>query len=112
MLTRMVAEPCTKDVWPVRLTQGLSIPPMPMPFAVPDTTMRWPSREPVMTIIDLSAARGTTTFDGTDAADQPAPVNAFTVKVYAVPFVRLATSHVSAGAVTRQVRPPGEEVTR
>lgn len=54
---------------------------MLMPVVVPDTFTKRPSREPVMTIVGVDAASGVTAFDGSEASDQLAPVNAFTVKV-------------------------------
>ena len=85
---------------------------MPRPLDKPVTSVRLPSRTPVIVIDGLTGATGVTAFDGSDAADQPAPVSAFTVKVYAVPFDKPATSQASAGTGTRQVRPPGDDVTR
>ena len=82
---------------------------MPKPVVDPDTTIRLPSRAPVMVIEALGAAVGVTAFDGADGTDQPAPFSACTVKVYAVPFDRPATVHVSAAV--KHVRPPGEETT-
>ena len=112
MLTSTCDDPCVYADWPASLTQGLSTPPMPNPVVDPLTSIRLPSREPVMTIDGPAEARGTTAFDGSDVADQPAPVSAFTEKVYAVPFVRLVISHSRAGAVTRQVCAPGVDVAR
>ena len=85
-------------------------PPMPKPVAVPLKAIRSPSREPVMVIDGLDSAAGVTAFDGADNSDQPAPVSALTVKVYAVPFDRPATVHDSN--VVRHVRPPGEDIPR
>jgi len=52
---------------------------------------------------------GVTAFDGAEAPDQPAPLSALTVKVYAVPFVSPET--VQESAEVRHIRPPGEELT-
>jgi hypothetical protein len=73
--------------------------------------MRLSSRDPVITTDGRGAASGVTSFDGSDAGDQPAPVNARTVKVYAVALTKPSTVHVSVGAATKQVRPPGDDVT-
>lgn len=81
---------------------------MPKPVVEPLTSMRLPSRDPVMTIDGFAAASGVTALDGSDAADQPAPVSAFTVKVYAVPFDKPAT--VQDNVDVTQVRPPGQDV--
>ena len=53
-----------------------------------------------------SGADGVTGFDGTDDADHPAPVNALTVKVYAVPFVKPVIVHDVMPV--RHVCPPGD----
>ncbi len=111
MLTMIVAIPSVYDVCPAMRTHGRSVPPKPKPVVEPVTTIRLPSREPLMTTVDRGAATGVTVLDGSEEADQPAPVSALTVKVYAVPFDRPETSHDIDGAVTRQVRPPGEEAT-
>ena len=65
-----------------------------------------------MTIDGPAVGRGTTTFEGADATDQPAPVRAEALKVYAVPFVRPATSQVRAGAATRHVCASGVDTAR
>jgi hypothetical protein len=52
---------------------------------------------------------GVTAFDGVELSPQPAPLSAFTVKVYVVPFVSPVTVQVSADV--RHVCPPGEDVT-
>ena len=111
MLTSTCADPCVYFDCPASRTHGFSIAPMPKPVVDPDTSIRLPSRDPVMTIDGPADARGTTTFDGSDDADQPAPVSAFTVKVYAVPFVNPPIEHARTGAATRQVRLPGDDVT-
>ena len=85
---------------------------MPKLVVVPLTAIRPPSREPVMKIVGFADARGTTAFEGLDAADQPAPVSALTAKVYAVPLVNPATSQFRAGAVTRHVCAPGVDMAR
>ena len=46
------------------------------------------------------------------AAPQPAPDNADTETVYAVPFVNPAIVQDVAGAATRHEAPPGEAITR
>ncbi len=79
------------------------------PVVEPVTWIRWPLREPVITIDGFDCARGTTAFDGADDSDQPAPVSAFTVKVYAVPLESPVTWHVSADVM--HTRLPGEDVT-
>lgn len=83
---------------------------MPRPLDEPVTSIRLSSREPVIVIDGRTGAIGVTAFDGSDDADQPAPVNAFTVKVYAVPFDNPPTEHDKEAV--RHVRPPGEDVTR
>ena len=109
MPTRIVATPWVKESLPVGRIHGFNSPPMPKPVVVPLTAIRSPSREPVIVIDGLGAATGVTAFDGSEAADQPAPVNAFTVKVYAVPFDKPPTEHDSEAV--KHVRPPGEDVT-
>ena len=52
---------------------------------------------------------GVTEFDAADAAPVPTLLVAFTVKVYAVPFVSPAT--IIGEAVPVPVNPPGEDVT-
>jgi len=74
--------------------------------------MRWPSRLPVIVIDGVGGgggAVGVTAFDGVELSPQPAPLSAFTVKVYVVPFVSPVTVQVSAEV--RHVCPPGEEAT-
>ena len=78
-------------------------------LAVPVTVMRCPSRLPVMVIEGLGAATGVTALLGAEVSPHPAPLSAFTVKVYAVPLASPVTVHVSAEV--RQVWPPGDEVT-
>ena len=95
MLTRMVALPWVKEPWPSHPNHGFNSPPMPKPVVVPVTAIRSPSREPVIVIDGFGSAAGVTAFDGADDSDQPAPVRAFTVKVYAVPFDKPVTSQVS-----------------
>ena len=71
------------------------------------------ARVPVITKVTgsgLGMAIGTTTLDGTEATDQPAPLSARTVKVYAVPGVSPDTSHDVTAA--RQICRPGEDSTR
>ncbi len=80
-----------------------------MPVVLPVTTMRLPSRAPLMTMVGFGTARGTTALDASDDDDQPAPVSAFTVKVYAVPLDSPVTWHVSADVM--HTRLPGEDVT-
>ena len=109
MLTRMVATPWVKEPWPASRNHGFNSTPMQKPVVVPLTAIRPPSRDPVIVIDGRTGAAGVTAFDGAEAADQPAPVRARTVKVYAVPLVRPAT--VQDSDAVRQVRPPGEETT-
>ena len=78
-------------------------------IAVPVTVMRCPSRLPVMVIEGLGAATGVTALLGADVSPHPAPLSAFTLKVYVAPFVRPVTVQVSADV--RHVWPPGEDVT-
>ena len=105
MLTRMVATPWVKEPWPASRNHGFNSPPMPKPVAVPVTAIRSPSREPVIVMDGFASAAGVTAFDGTDDADHPAPVNALTVKVYAVPFVKPVIVHDVVPV--RHVCPPG-----
>jgi hypothetical protein len=65
-------------------------------IAVPVTVMRCPSRLPVIVIVGVGAALGVTALLGAEVSPQPAPLSAFTLKVYVVPFVRPVTVHVSA----------------
>jgi hypothetical protein len=111
MLTRIVAVPSEYADCPAKRSHGRSVPPMPKPVVVPEISIRSPERAPVMTTDGRGAATGVTVLDGAEDTDQPAPVSAFTVKVYAVPFVRPVTSQESAGAVTKHEPPAGDDVT-
>ena len=84
---------------------AVTIPPMPKPVVVPLTEITPPERTPVIVIETRTGADGVTAFDGTDDADHPAPVNALTVKVYAVPFVKPVIVHDVVPV--RHVCPPG-----
>jgi len=86
-----------------RDVHGVTRPPMPIPVVRPATAIRAPSREPVITTVDRGAATGVTVLDGSEEADQPAPVRALTVNVYVAPVARPSTEHDNAGAATRQV---------
>ena len=48
--------------------------------------------------------------DAADSGPQPAPLSAFTVNVYDVPFVKPDTTHDKPAV--RHVFPPGEDVTK
>jgi hypothetical protein len=48
-----------------------------------------------MVIVGRGAALGVTALLGAEVSPQPAPLSAFTVKVYVVPFVRPVTVQVS-----------------
>ena len=109
MLTSTSARPWEYVDCPPSLTHGFRIAPIPKPVVEPVTSIRRPSRAPVMTMDGPITADGVTAFDGSDAADQPAPVNACTVKVYVVPFVSPSTVHEVVAV--RQMRPPGDEIT-
>lgn len=92
-----------------RDAHGVTSAPMRMPVVVPTTVMRLPWREPVIVIVGRGAATGVTTLEEPDTTDQPAPVSAFTVNVYVMPFVRPTTSHDSADV--RHTRAPGDDIT-
>jgi hypothetical protein len=104
----MTAAPWLNVVSPGNLIHGRMVSPSRC-IAVPVTMMRCPSRLPVMVIVGTGGAVGVTTLLGADASPHPAPLSAFTLKVYAVPLVKPETVQVSADV--RHVRPPGEDVT-
>lgn len=104
--TSTVILPCSNAPEGVKRIHGVSNAPIPKPVVVPDTIATRFIRLPEIVIV--APVDGVTALDAAEAADQPAPVNAFTVKVYVVPFVSPTTSHDSAGAATRHIRPPGE----
>ena len=56
-----------------------------------------------------SAQLGDLALLGAEASPHPAPLSAFTLKVYVAPLVRPVTVHVSADV--RHVWPPGADVT-
>ena len=72
---RLAARPATQSA-PAREVHGVTRPPIPIPVVDPDTTIRLPSRAPVMVIIGRTGATGVTVSDGSDDGDQPAPVRA------------------------------------
>jgi hypothetical protein len=58
-----------------------------------------------------TVACGETEVEAEEGEELPAVEVATTLKVYAVPLVRPLIVQVVAGALTMQVRPPGEAVT-
>jgi hypothetical protein len=76
MLTRIVAAPSEYVDWPAKRSHGRKVPPMPKLVVRPATSMRLPSREPLITMDGRGAAAGVTAFDAFEATDQPAPFNA------------------------------------
>ena len=83
--------------------------PATMPFVVPLISTARPTRLPVMRIDCFTDTWGVTLSEGSDAAPQPAPLRARTVKVYAVPLARPETVHDVV--VVKHIRPLGDEVT-
>ena len=81
---------------------------MPKPLVEPVTVTSRPVREPVIVMVGRGGAWGVTALDGADGIDQPAPLRARTVKVYAVVLVSPATVQVSVEV--KQERPPGDAV--
>ena len=82
--------------------------PISTPVVVPDTLAICLVRVPAMVIVGPGTDDGVTAFDGSDATVQPAPVNAFTVNVYVVPFASPPTVHDRPDV--RQIRPPGDAI--
>ena len=66
-------------------------------------------RLPTMVIVGRDGELGVTAGDGEEGAPDPARLEARTMKVYAVPFVRPSTTHDVVVVV--QVRPSGDDVT-
>ena len=85
---------------------GVTISPRPKPVVLPLTEITPPERAPVIVMDARTGADGVTALDGADGTDHPAPVNAITVKVYAVPFVKPVIVHDVVPV--RHVFPPGD----
>jgi hypothetical protein len=79
---------------------------------VQDTVAFWSPATAATAVTAGGTFCGVTADDAAEFAEFPIVLTDFTVKVYAVPFVRPVTVQVSAGAATVQVFDPGVEVTR
>ena len=78
---------------------------------VQDTVAFWSPATAATFVTAGGTFCGVTADDVAEFAEFPVVLTDFTVKVYAVPFVRPVTVHVSVGAMTVQFFDPGVEVT-
>lgn len=94
-------------------TQGLTRVAAGKPLAVPVTvSVEPPPLCALRVALVMTMLPGVTSLDAADASLHPAPLRAWTVKVYFAPFVRPVNTHSVDFAPVRHVRPPGEAVTR